>query len=261
MCRIIACANQKGGVGKTTTALNLAAALAEKGFPTLIVDLDPQGNATVTFGLDPEDLQATVADVLLGKDFDPRYAIYKRDRLHLIPATLELEQVAVNLHAVRLREHRLDRALMLLREQYDFIFIDCPPSIGVLTENALVAADEVIIPVDMGFYAMVGITQVLGTMEDIRETLNPNLKICGFLPTKVEHQSAFAQEIIGKLHEHFNGHVFNTVIRLCHRLQEAPSHGMTIFEYDRESPAAEDYNTLALEVMRWTSNPDQPLDN
>lgn len=257
MARIIACANQKGGVGKTTTAFNLSAALVARGQRVLLVDLDPQANTTITFGLELGELRVSVADLLLHKELHPRYTTYQRRSFHLIPANLDLEQAALKLHAVRMRELQLRQVLATVEDQYDFIFIDCPPSIGLLTENALTAAELVIIPVEVGFYSLVGVTQILGAIEEIKE-LNPGLGLGGLVATKVRPGHALSDAVVAKLRSDFQEQVFTTVIRQCDSLAEAPSHGQSILEYNPQSAGAADYIALAKEVHQWmNANPSE----
>lgn len=252
-CRIVACANQKGGVGKTTTAFNLAAAMADRGSRVLLVDLDPQANTSITFGVQVEELHTSVADLLLHREVDVRYVTFQRGRLHLLPANLALEQAALSLQAVRLREQRLAQRLAEITHSYDLILIDCPPSIGLLTENALVAASEVLIPVDIGFYSLVGITQILGALAEIQESLNPVVRVTGLVATRVHGETPFTEAVLSKLRTHFPDQFFRTVIRYCEALIEAPSHGLSIFEYAPNSTGAQDYHALATEFETWSA--------
>jgi chromosome partitioning protein len=249
MGKIIAIANQKGGVGKTTTCVNLAAALAKAMQQILLIDLDPQGNATTGCGLDRHQIELTINDVLL-----ERASI--KDIIHSVPsgfdvapANSDLTEAEVSLLQLPLREHRLLKALSQLRGRYDYILIDCPPTLNTLTVNALVAADSVLVPLQCEYYALEGLTGLLHTIEKISSTVNKRLHLEGILRTMFDGRTALANEVSQQLIEHFKDHVYTTNIPRNIRLAEAPSHGLPGVVYDSNSTGALAYIALAKELI------------
>ena len=256
MTKIISLVNQKGGVGKTTTSINLAASLGKLGKKTLIIDLDPQGNTTTGLGVNKGEIKASIYDVLNG-DSPIKKAIKKTsfDLLSIIPATINLAGIDYELlekghnDSEFKKNEQLRNALSEVKDNYDYIIIDCPPSLGVLTTNALVASDSVIIPVQCEFFALEGISQLLNTIIMTQTRLNPNLKIEGVLLTLLDSRTNLGLEVVEEVRKFFKDKVFNTIIPRLIRLVEAPSHGEPINEYDPTSRAAEAYMNLAKEVI------------
>lgn len=246
--RVFAIANQKGGVGKTTTAVNLAAAVAAAGYDALIVDIDPQANATVGLG-QPRTLSPNVYDVLCG-ECDAARAVHETpvDRLWLMPAGGDLVGASVELPSIARSERRLRDALVPLRERFAFILIDCPPSLGPLTVNALVAADRVIVPVQTEYYALEGLAQVLDTISLIQREFNPRLTVAGMLLTMHDNRTRLGRDVERDVREHFPGLVFDTVIPRNIRLSEAPSFGVPVTLHDPFCAGSEAYVALAREV-------------
>lgn len=251
MGRVIAVANQKGGVGKTTTVINLAAYLADAGKRVLAVDLDPQGNTTTGLGIDKSLVDVSIYDVLMDEQPLPD-ALLSTDivGLHLLPATIDLAGADIELSSHVERETLLDRQIQRIRERYDYIFIDCPPSLGLLTINALTAADAVMIPMQCEFFALEGLTQLLSTIELVQERLNSRLELEGVLLTMYDARTNLAAQVADEVRKHFSQKVYAAVIPRTVRLSEAPSHGQPILRYDPKSKGADGYQRLAEEVMR-----------
>lgn len=244
---IITFANQKGGVAKTTTALNLACAFAESGHRVLCVDLDPQGNLTMSQGIDPEDLPVSIFDVLVD-GLDIKEAIYKRE-IDIAVGSIDLAGAEIALSSKIGRERALAKAIAPIRDEYDFICIDTPPSLGLLTINALTASDKVIVPVQCEYLSMRGLAQLQNTVRMIKEDLNPSLEIEGILPTLVDTRTLHAKEALELLEEHFGDRVFASRIRKTVRFAEAPVRGMSVLKYDPTGTAAGAYRALAEEVL------------
>ena len=250
MARIIAIANQKGGVGKTTTAVNLAAALARTPKRVLLADLDPQGNATMGSGIDKRELGASVTDVLLG-EAQPAEAIVRcADGYDLLPGNIDLTAAEIQLMDAEGREAKLKAALEAVRGNYDFIIIDCPPSLSLLTLNALNAADSVLVPMQCEYYALEGLSALLDTIDALKGRLNPDLEIEGVLRTMFDVRNNLANGVSAELTNHFGDLVFRTIVPRNVRLAEAPSHGQSILGYDRASRGSVAYLGLAGEVLR-----------
>ncbi len=249
MNRIIAIVNQKGGVGKTTTAVNLGASLALLGLRVLLVDIDPQGNTTSGLGINKREIERDAYAVLLA-DATMEDAILRTDveNLHVLPATLALAGAEIELVAALSRETRLRRALEPISERYDYILIDCPPSLGLLTLNALTAATEVVIPVQAEYYALEGLTQLMTIVERVRDALNPNLRVTGVLVTMFDGRTRLAIDVLDEVHRVFPAQVFKTQIPRNIRLSEAPSFGKPAAVLDAKSRGAQAYLALAQEL-------------
>jgi len=250
MARIIAIANQKGGVGKTTTAVNLAAALAGAGKRVLLVDLDSQGNATMGSGVDKRELNASTYDLLLGEASVVQVRVTTGEGFDLLPGNIDLTAAEIALMSQDAREQRLKSALAPVVGQYDYIIIDCPPALGLLTLNALAAADSVIVPMQCEYYALEGLSALVETIEALRVTLNPALEIEGVLRTMFDVRNNLANAVSAELTNHFGDKVFRTIVPRNVRLAEAPSHGQSILGYDRASRGGVAYIGLAGEVIR-----------
>lgn len=250
MGRIIAVANQKGGVGKTTTAVNLSACLADAGRRVLLVDVDPQGNATSGLGFNRKTLTSSVYELLLD-DIAAREAMIRTgiSGLELIPATIDLAGAEIELVPRISRENRLKRALHPIRGEFDFIVIDCPPSLGLLTINALTAADSILIPIQCEYYALEGLAQLMDTFRLVREALNPTLEVEGVLLTMFDGRTNLSIQVADEVKKYFKGKVYRTIVTRNVRLSEAPSHGVPITVYDPRSKGAEAYVELAREVI------------
>lgn len=252
MAKIIAITNQKGGVGKTTTTVNLGAGLALLGKRVLLVDIDPQGNTTSGVGINKADVTNCIYDVIIN-DIHPQEAILKTDveGLHIIPATIQLAGAEIELVPTISREVRLKKALQLVAHQYDYILIDCPPSLGILTINSLTAAQSVIIPIQCEYYALEGLSQLLNTVRLVQKHLNTSLQIEGVLLTMLDARTNLGIQVIEEVKKYFQQKVYHTIIPRNIRLSEAPSHGQSIMTYDSKSKGAEVYLELAKEVIAY----------
>lgn len=250
MGRIIAIANQKGGVGKTTTAINLSACLAEQGQKVLVVDIDPQGNTTSGFGVDKNEAENTVYEVIL-KECDITDAIIEDviDNLDLLPSNVNLAGAEIDLIDVDSREYILKESIGSVRDKYDYVILDCPPSLSMLTVNAMTAANTVLVPIQCEYYALEGLTQLIHTINLVKKKLNPSLELEGVVFTMFDSRTNLSLQVVENVKDNLKQNIYKTIIPRNIRLAEAPSHGLPINLYDPKSSGAESYKLLAQEVM------------
>ena len=251
MGKIIAIANQKGGVGKTTTAINLSACLAETGKKVLVIDLDPQGNTTSGFGLDKAELGNSVYELMLDECTirEATYKVESMDSMQIIPSNVDLAGAEIELLGIAEKEYILKNAVDYIRDDYDYIMIDCPPALNMLTVNAMTTADSILVPIQCEYYALEGIAQLIRTIELVHERLNDKLVIEGVLFTMYDARTKLSAEVIDTVKENLQARIYNTIIPRNVRLAEAPSHGLPIHLYDPRSTGAESYRNLAKEVI------------
>jgi len=250
MSKIIAIANQKGGVAKTTTAVNVAACMAMEGKKVLLMDIDPQGNASSGLGINRQETEYCIYDVIInGVSVEAVTYDTELENLKIVPATIQLAGAEIELVSAISRESKLKKAIKTISDQYDYVLIDCPPSLGLLTLNALTAADSLLIPIQCEYYALEGLGQLMNTYELVKKHLNPHLDIEGVLLTMFDARTNLAIQVVDEVKNHFKGKVFATIIPRNVRLSEAPSHGKPVSLYDPKSRGAEVYYELAKEVI------------
>lgn len=250
MGRIIAIANQKGGVGKTTTSINLTAALAEQGKNVLVIDIDPQGNTTSGFGIDKNDLENTIYELILG-ECSINDCIIKNvmPNISVLPSNVNLAAAEIELIGVERKEYILKNEVDWIKEQYDYILIDCPPSLSMLTVNAMTTAGSVLVPIQCEYYALEGLSQLIHTVNLVKERLNPSLEMEGVVFTMYDSRTNLSMQVVENVKSHLEQNIYNTLIPRNIRLAEAPSYGIPITKYDSKSAGAEAYRQLASEVI------------
>lgn len=250
MGKIIAIANQKGGVGKTTTAINLSSCLAEKGQKVLSVDMDPQGNMTSGLGVDKEELENTIYDLIIGESTIEDVLIKNAmDNLDIIPTSIDLSGAEIELLDISEKEYIVRNAIMKIKEDYDYIIIDCPPSLSILTINAMTTADSVLVPIQCEYYALEGLSQLIHTVELVRDRLNPELTIEGVVFTMYDARTNLSLQVVENVKDNLEQNIYKTIIPRNIRLAEAPSYGMPINKYDPKSVGSDSYMRLADEVI------------
>ena len=250
MGRTIVIANQKGGVGKTTTAINLSASLAEAEKKVLVIDIDPQGNTTSGFGIEKDEQENTIYELLLGEcEIEECMIVTEFDDLTIIPSNVNLAAAEIELVGIEEKEYILKKALDKVRDKYDFIIIDCPPSLSMLTINAMCAADTVLVPIQCEYYALEGLTQLIHTINLVKERLNPELEMEGVVFTMYDARTNLSLQVVENVKNNMNQEIYKTIIPRNVRLAEAPSHGMPVNKYDSKSTGAESYRLLAEEVI------------
>jgi chromosome partitioning protein len=250
MSNIIAIANQKGGVGKTTTAVNLSACIAEKGKRVLLLDIDPQGNSTSGLGIDKASLKSSAYDLLINNASAKSVTIPTMIKtLDIIPANIDLVGAEIEMVSAMAREHILKTALQQIKDEYDYIFMDCPPSLGLITLNALTAADKILVPIQCEYYALEGLSQLINTIKLVKTRLNPALEVEGVVLTMFDGRTNLSIQVVEEVKKYFRDKVYKTIIPRNVRLGEAPSFGLPVIRYDANCYGAQCYNELADEVM------------
>lgn len=251
MGKIISIVNQKGGVGKTTTAVNLVSALGIQGKKILLVDADPQGNTTSGYGINKKEVRISTYDLLIGKNVAENAALKTEFKnVDVVPSAIDLAAAEVDLIEIERREAQLKFALASVREKYDYIFIDCPPSLGLITINALNASDTVLVPIQCEYFALEGLSQLMATVRQVKRLYNPTLEIEGIVLTMYDGRLNLTQQVVGEIKKYFADKLYKTAIPRAVRLSEAPSYGMPIQYYDRRSKGADAYNNLAKEFIK-----------